>query len=310
VRAPGGVTVSFKGDSLVTASGAAPIGMVQVTVAAYGPLETPGDLTGVNAAGEQVAMESIGSVFVGAADSMGQPLSLRSGVTSDVSLPENVPNVPQCVFDGSCRLAAWQLNPNTGKWMEKPGAGMRVSQSGTTFTMVGSAGLSARAIPVSDGGLGMWNADIEKKTPACTIIELVNVPTECFGASDGVQLDLQLQNAAGTLSPRRNWMSSASPYTVLYNIRPNVVEEVKVTFPADVLSNPRCNGTRLTISSDPAPVPGFPIISPSSGVTRFNSGAAWGGTGFPRDSGGNLIDFMDVALGTHPCHSHVWFQLP
>lgn len=77
------------------------------------------------------------------------------------------------------------------------------------------------------------DADIEKKSPACTIIELVGFPIECFGAGNSVQLDLRLQNSTGTMIPRTSWMSSTTPFTVLYNIRPSVVEEVKLTFPAD-----------------------------------------------------------------------------
>ncbi|QSQ21793.1 hypothetical protein JY651_42695 [Pyxidicoccus parkwayensis] len=40
-------------------------------------------------------------------------------------------------------------------------------------------------------------------------------------------------------------------------------------------------------------------------TTRFNSGPAAGPPGHPKDSGGNLIDFDDVATGDHPCGSHV-----
>jgi hypothetical protein len=310
VLAPSGVTVALKANSLRTATGAAPAGMVQVTVATYGPLQMPGDFTGVNAAGQQVALESVGAVFIGAEDSAGQALDLRAGMTSDafIPVPAQVKSMPSCVLDGSCRLAMWQFDPNTGLWVERS-AGMQVGSAGTRFTMRGTASTSARAIPmaipISAGGLGMWNADIEKREPACTIIELVNVPNECFGAG-GVRFDLQLPNSAGTLVPRSNSMSPDSPYIVLYNIRANVVQEVKMTLPADAPATCR---DRLQISSSPGPVYGFPVVTSTSGVTRFNAGAPWGGTGFPRDAGGALIDFADVALGTHPCHSHVWFQM-
>lgn len=310
VLAPSGVTVSLKANSLVTASGAAPTGMVQVTVAAYDPLRMPGNFTAVNAAGQQVALESVGAVFIGAADSAGQALDLRTGMTSNAFIPVSaaVGTMPPCVFDGSCRIAMWKFDPSTGLWVEKTGAGIQFGSSGTQFTMSGSASLGAQAIPISAGGLGMWNADIEKKTPACTIIELVNFPTGCFGSGNAVQLNLKLPNSAGTLISRTDSMSSVTPYTVLYNIRNDVVQEVGLTFPPDAPSA-TC-GTKLVISSDPAPAPGFPVFSSSGGVTRFNAGAPWGGTGFPVDSGGMLIDFADVALGTHPCKSHVWFQLP
>jgi hypothetical protein len=306
VVASSGVTVSLKANSLMTASGAAPTGMVQITVAAYDPLRMPGDFTAVNAAGEQVALESVGAVFIGADDSTGQALELRSGMTSDafIPVPAAVREVPPCVLDFSCRIAMWKFDPSTGKWVEKTDMGIQLSSSGTRFTMRGVAG--TQLLPISAGGLGMWNADIEKKAPACTIIEVVNFPTECYGAGNKVQFNLQLQNSAGTLIPRTDFLSSATPYIVLYNIRANVVQQVGLTLPADA---PSTCLNRLTISSNPGPVAGFPVISSSSGVTRFDAGAPWGGTGFPVDGGGMLIDFTDVALGTHPCHSHVWFQL-
>lgn len=306
VVATSGVTVALKANSLTTATGAAPAGMVRVTVATYEPLRMPGDRTAVNAAGQQVALESVGAVFIGAEDSTGQALDLRAGMTSDafIPVPAAVKSMPSCVLDGGCRLAMWQFDPNTGLWVERS-AGMQFGSSGTRFTMRGTASASAKAIPISAGGLGMWNADIEKREPACTIIELVNVPKECFGAG-GVRFDLQLPNSAGTLLPRTDWMSPDSPYIVLYNILANVVQEVRMTLPADAPATCR---DRLTISSNPGPVYGFPVIASTSGVTRFNAGAPWGGTGFPRDAGGALIDFADIPLGTHPCHSHVWFQL-
>lgn len=311
VVAPSGVTVALKANSLVTASGAAPTGMVRVTVAAYDPLQMPGDFTAVNAAGQQVALESVGAVFIGAEDSAGQALELRTGMTSDafIPVPAAVGAMPSCVLDGSCRVAMWQFDPNTGMWLERSAAGMQFGATGTRFTMRGAAGtrgVSAQAIPLSAGGLGMWNADIEKAAPACTIIELVGLPLECYGAGRSVQFNLQLPNSAGTLVARADSMSPEVPFIVLYNIRANVVQEVQMTLPADA---PLSCRNRMTISSSPAPVSGFPVTSSTKGVTRFNADAPWGGTGFPRDASNALIDFADIVLGTHPCHSHVWFQL-
>lgn len=315
VRSPSGVVVSLKANTLVTASGAAPTGMVQVTIASYDPLQMPGDLTAVNAAGEQVALESVGAVFVGATDAAGQALDLKAGSTSNafIPVPAVVGTVPPCVAEGSCRLAMWKFNPNTNKWVEDANAGLQGSASGTSFVMRGTGNSlggapGARAIPVSASGLGMWNADIEKKTPACTIIELVNFPTACYGAGNKITLNLKLPNSASTLISRVDTLSSATPFVVLYNIRPSVVQEVGLTFPADAPSA-SC-AKKLTISSSPGPAAGFPVFGANGGVTRFNSGAAWGGTGFPRDAGNAFIDFEDVALGTHPCKSHVWFQIP
>ena len=97
-----------------------------------------------------------------------------------------------------------------------------------------------------------------------------------------------------------------SPFIALYNIRSNVNQEVGITFPAGV---PASCAKNLEISSDPLPLPtgDFPLYSPTGGVTQFNSGAPWGGMGWPRDTENNMIDFNDVAFGTHPCNSHVQF---
>jgi hypothetical protein len=306
VTTPSGVSVVLKANSLAAASGP-PVGTVQVTIAAYDPLRMPGDFTAVNSTGQQVALESVGAVFIGAMDSNGQSLNLKAGATAEgfIPVPSSVGNMPPCVFDGSCRIAMWKFNESTGKWDEKSAANIQISATGTRFTMQGSTSLAPQAIPVSTGGLGMWNADIEKTAPACSIIEFVGFPSECFGSSGGVQLNLKLPNSAGTLISRTDTMTPLTSFTVLYNIRANVVQEVGVTFPAGA---PAICAKNLEISSSPAPVGGFPVYSQTGGITRFNGGAPWGGTGFPRDTGGALIDFEDVALNQHPCKSHVWFQ--
>lgn len=303
VTSPTGVSVVLKANTLVNASGVLATGPVSVTIAAYEPLRMPGDFTAVNQSGEQVALESVGAVSISATDGSGQELNLKAGATAEgyIPVPSQVGSMPACVSDGSCRIAMWKFNESTGKWEEKS-AYIQPGAAGTRFTMLGAtSGLAPQAVPLSPGGLGMWNADIEKRTPACTIIELVGFPSECYGSSNAVQLNLRLPNAASTLIPRTDTMSSASPYIVLYNIRPNVIQEVGLSFPSTA---PAACARNLVISSNPAPVSGFPV----GGVTRFNSGAPWGGVGFPRDASGNLIDFEDVALGTHPCKSYVWFQ--
>lgn len=306
VTTPSGVQVVLKANTLVTASGSPATGTVNVTVASYDPLRMPGDFTAVNSTGEQVALESVGAVFIGAADSSGQALNLKAGATADgfIPLPTQLGSMPPCVFDGSCRLAMWKFNEITGKWEEKS-ANMQVSAAGTSFTMLGASTTGSQAVPITPGGLGSWNADIEKRQPACTIVELVGFPAECFNPGGTVKLNLKLPNTAGTLVSRVDSMGATTPFIVLYNIRPNVVQEVGLSFP---IGAPAACAKNLTISSDPAPVAGFPVYSPSIGITRFNSGAPWGGIGFPRDSGNQLIDFEDVALGNDPCKSHVWFQ--
>ncbi len=59
------------------------------------------------------------------------------------------------------------------------------------------------------------------------------------------------------------------------------------------------------MSSTPAPSPGYPVYSATGGTLRYNSGAPASAAGYPKDSGGNPIDFADVATGDHPCSSHI-----
>lgn len=305
VTTPSGVKVNLKANTLVNASGVPATGPVSITVASYDPMRMPGDFTAVNASGQQVALESVGAVFVGATDASGAALNLATGATATgfIPVPTQVGSMPACVSDGTCRLAMWKFNETTGKWEEKS-ASMQVGPTGTTFTMQGTSSISG-AVPISVGGLGMWNADIEKREPACTIIELVGFPETCFGTTGTVQFSLKLPNAAGTLLPRTDTMSQASPFIVLYNIRANALQEVGITFPAGA---PTSCAKNLDISSTPAAAAGYPLYTTTGGVTRFNSGAPWGGTGYPKDPGGNMVDFEDVALGTHPCKSQVQFK--
>ncbi|TQF17257.1 carboxypeptidase regulatory-like domain-containing protein [Myxococcus llanfairpwllgwyngyllgogerychwyrndrobwllllantysiliogogogochensis] len=304
VTTPSGVKVNLKANTLVNASGVPATGPVSITVASYDPMRMPGDFTAVNSSGQQVALESVGAVFVGATDASGAALNLATGATATgfIPVPTQVGNMPACVSDGTCRLAMWKFNETTGKWEEKS-ANMQFGPTGTTFTMQGTSSISG-AVPISTGGLGMWNADIEKREPACTIIELVGFPETCFGTTGTVQFSLKLPNAAGTLMPRTDTMSQASPFIVLYNIRANALQEVGITFPAGAPTNCAKN---LDISSTPAASAGYPLYTTAGGVTRFNSGAPWGGTGYPKDPIGNMIDFDDVAQGTHPCKSRVQF---
>lgn len=41
-------------------------------------------------------------------------------------------------------------------------------------------------------------------------------------------------------------------------------------------------------------------------VSAVFSGTVTSEQGTPQ---AGVIDFADIVLGTHPCHSHVWFQL-
>jgi len=169
------------------------------------------------------------------------------------------------------------------------------------------AGVAAvQAIPTV-GGVGMWNGDVEQTAPACTIIKLVNIPFGCYGAGDKLQLNLKLQSSTGALVSRSELLSSATPNIVLYNTRGSVVQEVALNFPDDAPA--AICGDHLSISSAPGAVTGFPVIFGTGGVTRFNAGAPWGGTGGPTNSSGQPITAADIANGNHPCRSNVSFRV-
>lgn len=308
-----GVRVSIRANTLVDAAGAPATGPVTITVASYNPLRMPGDMTAVNASGAQVALESVGAATITATNSRGASLNLRGGATAEgfIPLPPQLGRMPPCIFDGSCRLAMWRFNATTGKWQEKS-AGMVVSSTGIQFTMMGgssTASVSPLAI-VANEGFGTWNADVEMTSPACTIVEFRNFPLECYNPSNaanepGIQVNLKLPNSAGTLISRTDRALSASAFLALYNIRANALQEVGIAFPAGAPAY--CAGN-LTITSTPAPAASYPTFSATGGVTRFNSGAPWGGTGFPRNARGLLIDFNDVSGSSHPCRSTVTFE--
>ncbi|HYH95377.1 carboxypeptidase-like regulatory domain-containing protein [Hyalangium sp.] len=312
-----GVRVTIRANTLVDANGVAATGAVNVAIASYDPMRMPGDFTAVNSSGQQVALESVGAVSINATSSTGVPLNLRSGATADgfIPVPAQIGSMPPCVFDGSCRLAMWRFATSTGKWYEKQ-ANIQFTAAGTSFTMMGgsSATASGGVNPLSpiqpNAGFGEWNADIERNNTACTIIEFVNVPSDCYhptgtGQEPGIQLNVKLPNGASTFIPLTDRATLSLPFIVLYNIRANAVQEVGITFPAGAPAH--CAGN-LTIASTPGPTGPYPVVSATGGVTRFDSGAPWGSNGYPRDTGGNSIDFEDMALGNHPCNSTVQFQ--
>lgn len=309
VVSPTGVTVALQPNSLVDANGAPVTAPVNISVATYNPLRMPGDFTAVNAAGAQVALESVGAISVSATlASSGAPLKLKPGATAVAFIPVSpeVGTMPSCVGSVACRLAMWRFNTTTGKWNEQP-ADIQFSASGTTFTMVGSA--AGASFLGGNGGLGTWNADIEKTAPACTVVEFSGFPDDCFNPNSpsstqpGITLQVKLPNASSTLISKSERVDSATPFVALYNLRPNAVQEIGITFPAGAPAY--CVGN-LTITSSSTPVSSYPSFSSNGGVTRFDSGAPWGGVGFPKNAAGKFISLSDMP-SNHPC-SYVSFE--
>lgn len=302
----GELVVSIPAGSLVdSATGAVVTGTVLVSAATYGPRTMPGDFTAVNSSGRQVALESVGAFFIGATTAEGRPVNLGKDRTAQVTLrvPQQAGGVmPSCVFDGKCRAAAWRFDATINRWVEQR-ANFRPNSSSSTFTLIGGPASTPSSVVPSNGGLGTWNIDLEFTNPACTIVEFVGFPASCYD----IKVNLAMQNAANTFVPFTDTVTPSIPFVVLYNNRPNVDQEVGIEFPPGA---PASCAANMTIFSNPNPTdPSYPVFTPTGGFTRFNSGAPWGGTGFPKSTVspfGN-ITLTDVVNGTHPCNSTVTF---
>jgi hypothetical protein len=300
-----GIQVNIPANVLRSNAGQ-PVGDVRFTILAHTSQTMPGDFTAQNASGRQVALVSVGAVTLQAVDSRNNTLGLVPGASLDVKLPvpaEAGGSMPSCVPTGACRAAIWRFAPASGLWIEQP---VPVSFGPATTLFV----LRAQESQVIDpaDGLGTWNADIEFDNPACTVITFTSVPLDCYNPPPGVTPEpgievsfTQALAGGGTKSKTASVLSSAA-FLVLYNLRPDVDVDLSFTFPPGA---PASCAANMAIASTPAPAPGFPLFGATGGSTRLSTGAAWGGTGYPTDSGGFPIDLFDVAIGDHPCNSQV-----
>jgi hypothetical protein len=229
-------------------------------------------------------------------------VNLASGAIADafVPLPSQAGKMPPCIAAGTCRAAMWRFNSANGRWFEQRSTNMRVTSSGTTFTMMGGPASGGGTPSVqTNGGLGTWNADIEKVAPACTIVELNSIVPECFDLT----LNVKLLNSSGTLVPSSRTVLAGTAFVALYNLPANVDQEVGIEFPATA---PAYCAANLRIISNPSPTDAaYPQYTATGGNTKFNSGAPWGGVGFPTNSSGNPITYADVLAGDYPCRSIV-----
>ncbi|NMO18104.1 carboxypeptidase regulatory-like domain-containing protein [Pyxidicoccus fallax] len=309
------VQVNIPAGSLVDAAGRPVTGTVLVSVASYAPLAMPGDFTAVNSKGQTVALESVGAFFIGATDSTGAAVNLGRDRTAQVVLrvPQQVGRMPPCVFENRCRLAMWRFDGTINRWVEQR-ANLSAGTASTTFTLIGGPPSTPSSVLPTNGGLGTWNADLEFTTPACTIVELVGFPLACYNPAGapvepGITVNLQLQNAANTWIPKTDTVTSSIPFFVIYNSRPFVEQEVGISFPPGAPASCGNWPTNFNITSTPAPTdPTYPLYTGTGGFTRFDSGAPWGGIGFPDkvNTPGVDIDFGDIP-GNHPCNSTVTF---
>jgi hypothetical protein len=285
-----------------------PNGAVRFTIIPHTSQTMPGDFTAQNATGARVALVSVGAVTLQAVDAANNTLGVAFDATLSVKLP--VPAaaggvMPTCVLAGTCRTAMWRFNPATSLWFEQPAAAPAFNTAATAFGIQGQR--KGGAIDPADG-LGTWNADIEFNVPACTVIELSNIPLPCYnpppGATPepGIAVSFTQALAGGGTKSKTSDVRSSAAFIVLYNLRPNVDIDLSFDFPPGAPANCAAN---LSITSTPLPAPGFPVFGATGGITRVDTGAPWGGTGYPTDPGGSPVDLIDIVAGTHPCGSHV-----
>ena len=304
-----GTQVTVPANSLRTNTGAAPVGTVRLVIIPHTSQTMPGDFTARNAGGRQVALTSVGAVTLQAVDSQNTTLGLASGAAIQIKLP--VPaaaggTMPTCVLSGACRTVMWRFQPSTGLWIEATTVPPSFATGGTTFTVRNAQ--DRVTIDPADG-LGTWNADIELTTPACMVVSLPAIPNDCYnplGATPEPGITVSAGQAlatTGTKTKTNNVLSTAA-FLLIYTLRPGVDVDLKFVFPPGAPAHCAANAS---ISSTPAPSPGFPVITAADASTRVNAGAAWGGTGYPTDPGGMPVDLGDVIAGTHPCHSFVEF---
>jgi hypothetical protein len=302
-----GIRVELLANTLRTAAGSLPAGGVLFSLVPHGPDTMPGDFTARNALGQTVALETVGAVTLSAVDGQGNTLALAPGATMNVRLP--VPaslggTMPACVLNATCRTVMWRFSPSTGLWLEQS-ASPQFTTTATTFRITGAR--QGDTLDPADG-LGTWNTDIEKVSPSCSIIEFVGIPLDCYnpppGTSPepGLSLSLSQTSSGGAVWTSNRTVRSSTTFIVQYNLPSNAPLELAVAFPPGAPAY--CAGN-LTLSSNPAPSPGYPVYSATGGAIRYSSGAPASAAGYPKDSGGNLIDFADVATGDHTCSSHI-----
>lgn len=305
-----GIRVELFANTLRTATGSMPAGGVLFSIVPHGPATMPGDFTARNALGQTVALETVGAVTLSAVDGQGNTLALAPGATMNVRLP--VPAsiggaMPACVLNATCRTVMWRFSPATGLWVEQS-ASPQFNTTGTSFRITGMR--QGGTIDPADG-LGTWNADIEFVSPSCSIIEFVNIPLDCYNPppgttpEPGLELGFAQMTSSGTMWSKSTTVRSSASFIVHYNLRPGLPLDLSVEFPPGAPAY--CAGN-LSLTSTPAPSPGYPVYWATGGATQYNSGAPAATAGYPTDSGGNPIDFVDVATGDHPCSSHVYIQ--
>lgn len=146
-------------DTLVDAKGKPPLasaGPFTAYIATLDPItETMlGDLSASNSDGKDVALFSLGALFIEVRDAAGREYNLRPGATAEMEIPVQDPIL---AFEKvPANIDMWTYDLAAGAWRELPDAG---AFTGSAFkTQVAS--------------FSTKNADLEKTTPACIRVQL------------------------------------------------------------------------------------------------------------------------------------------
>jgi hypothetical protein len=151
-----GISVSIPPNSLVTASGRTPSGMVEVTVSTvdlYAPDSMPGDLS-VETGGRAAYMQSYGAGTV-SITAGGKPIELAKGASAEVTIP----------------IDAAQLKSKSPIQPTIPF--LRYDENNGSWDLVGTARLNAKgdAYIAEVDHLSAFNADLVKTDQACVRID-------------------------------------------------------------------------------------------------------------------------------------------
>jgi hypothetical protein len=301
-----GIEVSLSANGLRSSTGA-PVGLVRFTIIPHSTQTMPGDLTAVREDGVKVVLQSVGAVTLQAADSQGKTLGLAANAVMTVKLP--VPAsaggvMPSCVpLAGAaaappvtCAISMWRFNKATSLWVQQKAATPVFSRTGTTFTLRGGV-----TPPDPADGLGAWNSDIEKGTPACTVLRFTVGPTSCFNFTVEIK---QTHSTQGVRVSTRT-VNPALPAAMLYNLWPNLPLELTFTFP------PGSCATSAAITGIPTPT--VTAATSTSVKATIDTGNPWPTgpeVGYPINSLGTAVTIADIFAHDFPCHSELEIIVP
>ncbi|MEM7536082.1 MAG: SdrD B-like domain-containing protein [Chloroflexota bacterium] len=203
-----GTRIDININDLVDANGNPARVPLQLLIYSYDIREEAmvGDMGGLNAAGELVAMETYGAFYAEFSDAEGNVYNLADGATAQVSVPlvddilqgielQN-PGVQGAELRQHLSMPLWSYDAERGLWIEE-----------------GQAALQNDRLVGEVPHFSIWNFDVEKQEPAC--IRLTVDPVY-------LALNSPIQVKAVLLSPTRvRNLSLTQTTNALYNLPAN-----------------------------------------------------------------------------------------